>query len=66
MIDGIEYINDGDWVESCTALVEHMDGRLEILEWAKMRSWSVIDRKRAQGLAPDVDVDADVEEPAAA
>src|SRR5436190_758627 len=29
-IDGIAYINDGDWVESCTALVEHLDGRLEI------------------------------------
>ncbi len=38
MIDGIEYINDGDWVESCTALVEHADGRLEILEWAKVRA----------------------------
>jgi UDP-2,3-diacylglucosamine pyrophosphatase LpxH len=36
-IGGIAYINDGDWVESCTALVEHMDGRLEILEWAKTR-----------------------------
>ncbi len=43
-IDGITYINDGDWVESCTALVEHMDGRLELLEWAKMRSWSMIER----------------------
>ena len=43
-IDGITYINDGDWVESCTALVEHPDGRLEILEWAKLRSWSAIDR----------------------
>lgn len=43
-IDGIAYINDGDWVESCTALVEHPDGRLEILEWAKIRSWSAIDR----------------------
>jgi UDP-2,3-diacylglucosamine pyrophosphatase LpxH len=43
-IDGITYINDGDWVESCTALVEHPDGRLEILEWAKLRSWSSIDR----------------------
>jgi len=43
-IDGVAYINDGDWVESCTALVEHFDGRLEILEWAKLRSWSVIDR----------------------
>ena len=29
----ILYCNDGDWVESCTALVEHFDGRLEILEW---------------------------------
>jgi UDP-2,3-diacylglucosamine pyrophosphatase LpxH len=38
MIDGIAYINDGDWVESCTALVEHADGRLEILEWAKVRA----------------------------
>jgi UDP-2,3-diacylglucosamine pyrophosphatase LpxH len=38
MIDGIEYINDGDWVESCTALVEHADGVLEILEWAKVRA----------------------------
>jgi UDP-2,3-diacylglucosamine pyrophosphatase LpxH len=43
-IDGIAYINDGDWVESCSALVEHDDGRLEILEWAKLRSWSAIDR----------------------
>ncbi len=35
MIDGVEYINDGDWVESCTALVEHMDGRLELIAWSK-------------------------------
>jgi UDP-2,3-diacylglucosamine pyrophosphatase LpxH len=32
-IDGITYANDGDWVESLTALVEHLDGRLEILDW---------------------------------
>jgi UDP-2,3-diacylglucosamine pyrophosphatase LpxH len=32
-IDGILYANDGDWVESLTALVEHADGRLEILDW---------------------------------
>jgi len=38
MIDGVLYINDGDWVESCTALVEHMDGRLEILPWAEIRA----------------------------
>ncbi len=32
-IDGVLYANDGDWVESLTALVEHVDGRLEIIEW---------------------------------
>lgn len=34
-IDGILYCNDGDWVESLTALVEHPDGRLEILDWSE-------------------------------
>jgi UDP-2,3-diacylglucosamine pyrophosphatase LpxH len=33
MIDDVLYCNDGDWVESLTALVEHADGRLEILDW---------------------------------
>ena len=32
-IDGIDYLNTGDFVESCTAIVEHKDGRLEILYW---------------------------------
>jgi UDP-2,3-diacylglucosamine pyrophosphatase LpxH len=26
-------MNDGDWVESCTALVEHYDGKWEIVTW---------------------------------
>ena len=33
MIDGVQYINTGDFVESCTAIAEHPDGRLEILHW---------------------------------
>ena len=37
MIDGVLYCNDGDWVESCTALVEHHDGRLEIIDWPRER-----------------------------
>ena len=32
-INGILYCNDGDWVESLTTLVEHLDGRLEILSF---------------------------------
>jgi UDP-2,3-diacylglucosamine pyrophosphatase LpxH len=33
-IAGVAYYNDGDWVEGCTALVEHFDGRMELLHWA--------------------------------
>ena len=33
MIDGLLYCNDGDWVESLTALVEDHAGRLAIVEW---------------------------------
>jgi len=34
-IDGFIYMNDGDWVESCSALVEHFDGSWEIVFWTK-------------------------------
>ncbi len=33
---GLLYVNDGDWVESCTALVEHASGALELLRWAEV------------------------------
>ena len=39
-VGGVLYLNDGDWVESCTALVEHADGRLELLQWAARRRLS--------------------------
>jgi UDP-2,3-diacylglucosamine pyrophosphatase LpxH len=32
-IDGVTYMNCGDWVESCTALVENHDGTFEIINW---------------------------------
>jgi UDP-2,3-diacylglucosamine pyrophosphatase LpxH len=35
-IGGVLYCNDGDWVESLTALVEHHDGRLEIVDWSDL------------------------------
>ena len=34
MIGDVLYLNDGDWVESCTALVEDARGHMEILRWA--------------------------------
>jgi UDP-2,3-diacylglucosamine pyrophosphatase LpxH len=30
---GVQYINTGDWVEACTAAVEHLDGSFEMLHW---------------------------------
>jgi UDP-2,3-diacylglucosamine pyrophosphatase LpxH len=33
-IDGVAYMNCGDWVESATALVEHVDGRFETVTWS--------------------------------
>ena len=39
-VGGVLYLNDGDWVESCTALVEHHDGRLELVDWAALNRLS--------------------------
>ena len=36
MVDDYLYANCGDWVESCSALVEHFDGRLELVRWVTM------------------------------
>jgi len=35
-IGGVTYLNCGDWVESCTALAEHSDGRIELIRWVTL------------------------------
>ena len=50
-IDDVLYCNDGDWVESCTALVEHRDGRLEIVHWDRLLS-ELENEQTAIGLLP--------------
>ena len=47
VIDGIHYLNDGDWVESCTALVEHKDGTFEILNWNTPRIAAIMEGTHA-------------------
>lgn len=37
MIGDIHYLNSGDWVESLTAIVEHDDGRFELIDFAKFK-----------------------------
>lgn len=41
-IQGITYINCGDWVDSCTGIVEHFDGRMELIEWRQNPASSIL------------------------
>jgi UDP-2,3-diacylglucosamine pyrophosphatase LpxH len=47
---GVLYINDGDWVEHCTALVEHADGALELLHWTGHRQQLGLTRAQTAAL----------------
>jgi UDP-2,3-diacylglucosamine pyrophosphatase LpxH len=37
IFEGVHYLNCGDWVESCTAVIEAQDGRLGIVRWPSGR-----------------------------
>jgi UDP-2,3-diacylglucosamine pyrophosphatase LpxH len=50
-VEGVLYCNDGDWVESRTALVEHMDGRLEIVHWSSERALVASASRPAEAMA---------------
>lgn len=55
-IQGICYINCGDWVDSCTAIVEHFDGRMELVEWRNARAQAelaAIPEEQIQAAAPE-------------
>jgi UDP-2,3-diacylglucosamine pyrophosphatase LpxH len=47
-IQGVIYINCGDWVDSCTAIIEHYDGRLQLVRWPHPQ---VAPAARAEGVA---------------
>lgn len=50
-MDEIEYVNTGDWVESCTAVAEHHDGTFEIIRWAEAARHVQAAESRATGRA---------------
>jgi UDP-2,3-diacylglucosamine pyrophosphatase LpxH len=53
MVNGVMYLNDGDWVESCTALVEHADGKLELIDWVARNKLSRLAAAPAKSTATD-------------
>ncbi|MES3630445.1 MAG: UDP-2,3-diacylglucosamine diphosphatase [Longimonas sp.] len=51
-IDSVQYVNTGDWIESCTGVVEHMDGTLELRRWLPGRTdvrWDALPGETAVG-----------------
>jgi len=46
-INNIDYYNCGDWVESCTALIEHSDGTMEIINWTDLINETALISKAA-------------------
>ncbi len=58
---GIKYINTGDWVESCTAIIETIEGEMQIVRWTEMpkkikrpkKTRRLIRRRRKKENAPD-------------
>lgn len=59
--NGIRYINTGDWVESCTAVVEHFDGRIEVIDWSHLlaeRARAPKPLTLAKPVAPDTEAAA--------
>ena len=51
-VSGLTYVNCGDWVDSCTAIVEHGDGRLELIEWGARHRAATPVAKPADVVAP--------------
>jgi UDP-2,3-diacylglucosamine pyrophosphatase LpxH len=54
-IEGLRYLNTGDWVESCTAVVEHYDGTMEVLHYPSVlraREAALAETSRVQEPAP--------------
>jgi hypothetical protein len=59
-MNGVLYCNDGDWVESCTALVEHFDGRLELIHW--IEHWMPDPLRSRVDDEPEIEVQAKLPE----
>ena len=55
--DGINYLNCGDWVESCTALAEKYDGTFEIIYWDNVRKEFVTEDKEKKEIEKKYNVE---------
>ncbi len=56
-MEGVHYINTGDWVESCTAVIENQDGELELIRWLDVVNERIASARREQRI-PANDLEA--------
>jgi UDP-2,3-diacylglucosamine pyrophosphatase LpxH len=52
MMGDVHYLNSGDWVESLTAIVEHFDGRMELIDFADFRKEFPLEDEAVEALDP--------------
>ena len=62
MIDDVHYLNSGDWVESMTVVVEHLDRTFEVLSY---HDFCRLTGRQPKGTTPSMDVSAISEKPLA-
>ncbi len=55
MMGDIHYLNSGDWVESMTAIVEHFDGRFELIHFKDFCEWIPLERRDPDSDLPETD-----------
>ena len=60
MLDDIHYLNSGDWVESLTAIVEHRDGRLSLIDYTTFKNL-LAEAKAAQKASSATPVEEELE-----
>jgi UDP-2,3-diacylglucosamine pyrophosphatase LpxH len=63
MIDGIHYLNSGDWVETLSAVVEHWDGRYELIDFVTFARTYPMESEEAEE-APEPEVEPVLAAPA--
>ena len=49
-IDNMDYLNCGDWVENCTALVEDLSGNMQLIDWHEMETETLAEKEAGQSV----------------
>ena len=46
----MDYLNCGDWVENCTALVEDLSGNMQLIDWHEMETETLAEKEAGQSV----------------